>query len=158
MQPWVQPYGTRFGLDLTAAALMIATVAIVVQVCGFVAQGPSPVATWIVFLTFDALFLVMAWRIARVGLYINEHGVKVRMVLRTRIVPWNAIALVREGSATGYDARAVVLALRGQQRAVETPIWHEDGAPRHRNRIKLDDEEFHRLIDRLNAVVGRYGS
>ncbi len=155
MQRWVRPYGTRYDGDLAATAIGIAAVGVLVVTCGFALQGPAPVTSWIAILAFDALFLTMAWRIARVGLFIHEHGVMVRTVLRTRVVPWTAIALVREGRPRRYNARAIVLELRGGQRAVETPIWLRTGSPNHRNRIKLSADEFQSLIERLNTMVGR---
>jgi len=107
----------------------------------------TPSLEW---LAFFALWMTSLWRIALVGLYVGDDGVKVRTIWWSRVVPWSAVAQVWAGPATGHDATAVwISTTTGAD--VETPIWRRDPSVGHQTRVLLDADTFTRLIADLRA-------
>ena len=105
---------------------------------------------------FVALGQWAVWRIVLVGLYVSEHGVKVRMVLRTQVIRWAFVDAVsaRPARFSGYSA--IWINARYPDRVVETPIWCRR-PPNGNNgyRVYLDPEEFSQLVGYLRGEAAR---
>lgn len=150
MPGWEVPYESRgrtmvrFGF----ASMMTLCVFILLSTVPF--RDPSRLSSWIVGFLLAAFFSTMAWRFVLVGVWIGDRGIKVNMVLRTRVVPWPEFDRVWLAPATGYNALALWISVR-DGRDIETPVWREGTRVVHRNRTKLQQPEISRLMERLRA-------
>jgi hypothetical protein len=150
MPRWEVPYESP---DRTLLRYLVATVLALATLCPLGALlfgGARHWAMWIVGPLLVAAFITFMWRIAMVGVWTGARGVKVAMVVRTRIVPWPEFDRVWLGPATGFDALALWISTR-DGREIETPIWREGTRVAHRNRTKLAQDELSRLMERLRA-------
>ncbi|SCL44620.1 hypothetical protein GA0070606_0374 [Micromonospora citrea] len=98
---------------------------------------------------FVLMWQVVLWRVTLVGVFVSDHGIKIRLVHRTRVVPWSQVSRAWAGRAANYDAWQIWVSTRDPERDLETPIWRE-GSPLHRNRIVLSPEEFAAALATLN--------
>lgn len=98
---------------------------------------------------FVLVWEVVLWRVTLVGLYVSDHGIKIRTVLRTRVIAWPQVARVWAGQAADYDAWQIWVSTRDPERDVETPIWRRGSRARHRDRIVLPPEEFAAVLNTL---------
>jgi hypothetical protein len=98
----------------------------------------------------------MAWRIGLVGVWIGEQGIRVNMVIRTRLVPWPEFDRVWLGPATGYDGLAMWISTRAGA-DIETPVWRADSriVRRQRNRTRLEQHQLSALMERLRTEARR---
>jgi hypothetical protein len=156
VQRWIRPYGGRPGDVLVGVTVGVALIAMLLQLCGGLLREPLSVGAIAVLVAFDIAFLIGVWRTLSIGLFINEHGIKVKRVWRTRVFAWTEVILVRAGTANVHHVRAIVVTVRDPRRTIETPIWCKDGSRVRRNRIWLKSDEFNRLIDQLNLHVARH--
>jgi hypothetical protein len=153
---WTRPYHEdRYPTVYIVATL--ASAAGLLPVCGAMSQS-VPVPGLIAVLVFSLLWQAVLWRVVLVGLYVGDLGIKVRMVVRTTVVPWSRIVRARIGPATGNRrARAIWIVVRDSD-DVETPIW-QTGRPYHRNRIKLPPQQQADLVSRITeTAMARQGS
>ncbi|MGS2619002.1 hypothetical protein ACVCAH_31405 [Micromonospora sp. LZ34] len=119
--------------------------------CGGLAAGELPWAAAPAVGLFVLMWEVVLWRIVLVGVFTSDHGIKIRMVLRTRVIPWSQVNRAWAGQAAGYDAWQVWVSARDPERDFETPIWRQGSRARHRNRIVLPPEEFAAVLSTLNS-------
>ncbi|GIF70138.1 hypothetical protein Ais01nite_81730 [Asanoa ishikariensis] len=102
------------------------------------------------------LWQVGLWRTVLVGVYVSAHGIKVRSVARTRVVPWSQVDRVWTGQADGYDAWQIWVTTREPQRHIPTPIWRRGSQSFHLNRIVLPADQFSAVLAAL--APGQLGS
>lgn len=114
------------------------------------AFGELPVAAAPPILLFVVAWTVMLWRVMLVGVYVGDHGIKIRLVLRTRVIAWTHVTRAWAGQAAHYDAWQIWVSARDPERDVETPIWRRGSRAIHRNRIILPPEEFAAVLAALN--------
>jgi hypothetical protein len=150
MARWVRPYER----DKVAIYALRNVVAGVMSVVGLVplsgvAVGDLPMAALPVVALFVLMWEVMLWRVALVGVYVSDYGIKIRMVLHTRVVTWSHVARAWAGQAANYDAWQIWVSTRDPERDFETPIWRRGSRVRHRNRIVLPPEEFAAILAAL---------
>jgi hypothetical protein len=94
---------------------------------------------------------VVLWRVTLVGVFVNDHGIKIRMVLHTRVIPWSQVRRAWAGQAASYDAWQVWVSTRDPERDFETPIWRQGSRARHSNRILLSPEQFAAALATLSS-------
>ena len=147
---WTRPYHEdSYSTVYIVAALMSA--AGLVPICGALSQS-VPLPGLVAVLMFCALWQAVLWRVVMVGLYVGDLGIKVRMVLRTTVIPWSQIVRARVGPATGYRrARAIWIVVRDGE-DVQTPIW-QTGGPHHRNRIRLPQQQQADLVASISEAA-----
>lgn len=155
MRRWVRPYGRDglYALRYVVTGLMsVVPLGLLYDVA---AGEPLPFA-WpgIIYIGIVAYWEVAIWRIALVGVYVSDFGVKVRMVTRTRVVPWSRIVRPWAGQAAHYDAWQIWISVRDperdSERDIETPLWRKGSRARHRNRILLPPDEFAATLEALH--------
>jgi hypothetical protein len=80
---------------------------------------------------FLVLWLVGSWQIKRMGVYVNDTGVRVRGLVFSRTLPWSRVEriIVRDARIGG---RQVVIDLN-DGRTVKTSLW-EQGIDFHNRR------------------------
>jgi hypothetical protein len=100
---------------------------------------------------FVLTWQVVLWRTALVGLYISDHGIKIRAVHRTRVIPWSRVTCAWAGKAANYNAWQIWVSVGDPERHFETPIWRQGARARHRNRIRLTPEKFAATLAALNS-------
>ncbi|MFI1993031.1 PH domain-containing protein [Actinoplanes sp. NPDC020271] len=108
---------------------------------------------------FALVWVVGSWQVLRMGVYVSEHAVRVRGVVRTRTIPWAEIdgvavddVVQRVGPLRVPAGRTVVLALRGGGQ-VDTAMW-ERGLDFH-HRPQLFRDVCRELRDRVPAAHSR---
>jgi hypothetical protein len=152
MPRWVRPYGGDQD-DLYTRPYVVAggmSVAGLFPLCGVVVGEPPGAATLAIVL-FVLMWEVVVWRVALVGVYVSDYGIKIRMVHRTRVIPWSHLTRAWAGQAANYDAWQIWVSTRDPERDFETPIWRRGSRVRHRNRILLPPEEFAAVLAALNS-------
>jgi len=152
---WRRPYETDLSRTLMGVVWLVAAVMGLLPLCAAGLTGVRP-AGWIALLGFVVLWQATVWRGLGIGIYVGDRGVKVRMILRTRVLPWANVERAWAGSATGYDALAIWISTSGPAREVETPIWRKGSRAKARHRRKLDPVAFAALLDYLNAEAARH--
>lgn len=149
---WVRPYERDrdylYALRYVVASGM--SVAGLIPLSG-VAVGELPRTAALAIVPFVLMWEVVLWRVTLVGVYIGEHGIKIRMVFLTRVIPWSHVARAWAGQAANYDAWQIWVSTRDPGRDFETPIWRRGSRTRHRNRIVLSPEEFAAVLAALNS-------
>jgi hypothetical protein len=152
MPNWVRPYERdrdyRYTLRCVVAGGM--SVAGLIPLCG-VAVGEVPGTAALAIVPFVLTWEVVLWRVTLVGVYVGEHGIKIRMVHLTRVIPWSQVARAWAGQAANSDAWQIWVSTRDPDRDVETPIWRRGSQTRRRNRIVLPPEEFAAVLAALNS-------
>ncbi|MFG1949769.1 PH domain-containing protein [Micromonospora sp. NPDC048830] len=152
MPDWVRPYGYRGDQgDLHTLRYVVAvgaSAAGLLPLCGLPGSG---VFGGVAIGLFVSIWQVVLWRVTLVGVYVSDHGIKIRTVFRTRIIPWSQVTRVWAGQAAHYDAWQIWLSARDPERDLETPIWRRGSRARHGNRIFLPPDEFAAVLDALNA-------
>jgi hypothetical protein len=75
------------------------------------------------------LWLAGSWRILRLGVYVSDHGVLVRGLVGSRVLPWSRIDRIAVDDVVhrvaGFEipsGRTVVISCRDGE-AVNTPLW-----------------------------------
>ncbi|GIH05611.1 hypothetical protein Rhe02_36780 [Rhizocola hellebori] len=116
---------------------------------GFAMGEVDPVFAPVIVL-FVLIWEILIWRIVLVGVYVGDAGVKIRMVLRSHVVPWPRLARAWAGQAAHYDAWQIWISTRDPERDLQTPIWRKGSRARHKNRILLSPHEFGAVLDELN--------
>jgi hypothetical protein len=152
MPSWVRPYEGDQD-DLYTLRYVVAggmSVAGLFPLCG-VAVGELPGAAAPAIVLFVLMWEVVLWRAMLVGLYVSDHGIKIRMVLHTRVIPWPHVTRAWAGQAANYDAWQIWVSARDPERDFETPIWRRGSRARHRNRIILPSEEFAAVLAALDS-------
>ncbi|RZU71733.1 PH (Pleckstrin Homology) domain-containing protein [Micromonospora kangleipakensis] len=152
MPNWVRPYeGDQDDLHtlryVVAAGMSVAGL---FPLCGAASRGLSGAALPAVVL-FVVTWEVVLWRVVLVGVYVSDHGIKIRTVLRTRVIPWSQVTRAWAGQAANYDAWQIWVSARDPERELETPIWRRGSRARHRNRVVLPPEEFAAALAALNS-------
>jgi hypothetical protein len=144
MSTWVRPYegdkDALYSLRYVVAGAM-SVVAGLLPLSGL-AAGDLPTAALPVIVLFVLTWQVVLWRVVLVGVYVGDDGIKIRMVLRTRVIPWSQVARAWAGRAAAYDAWQIWVSARDPERDFETPIWRQGSRARHRNRVVLQPSEF----------------
>jgi hypothetical protein len=152
MPRWVRPYehdqDDVYTLRYAIRGAM--SVAGLIPLCGF-AIGELPVAAAPAVVLFVLTWEVMLWRVVLVGVYVSDHGIKIRMVLHTRVIPWSQVTRAWAGQAAHYDAWQIWVSACNPERDFETPIWRRGSRARHRNRIVLPPQEFTAVVATLNS-------
>ena len=153
MHRWVRPYEADqddwHALRLVFAGAMTVIAGLTV-LSGF-AAGELPGAAAPPLALFMLAWTVMLWRVVLVGVYVSDHGIKVRMVLRTRVIAWPDVTRAWAGRAAQFDAWQIWVSARDPARDVETPIWRRGSRARHRNRGVLPPQEFAATLAALNS-------
>lgn len=78
-----------------------------------------------------AVWVVGAWRILQLGVYVSAEGVLIRGLLRTRVMPWPEIATVRIHRATHrlgpwrIESGNTVLLDSSDGETVNTELWEQ---------------------------------
>lgn len=104
----------------------------------------------LVALGFYAGWLFFLWRIAMVGVQVGPRGVRVRRVHRTDVIAWADVDRIWIGQSEHYDAITIwITTVAGKH--VETPLWRKGTRTRHRNRVRLEPDDFYQVFVRLNA-------
>ncbi|MCM0676488.1 hypothetical protein NCC78_17615 [Micromonospora phytophila] len=111
----------------------------------------SGAAATVTVVLFVLMWEALLWRVTLVGVYVSDHGIKIRMVLHTRVIPWPHVARAWAGQAANYDAWQIWVSVRHPERDFETPIWRRGSRARHRDRIVLPPEEFAAVLATLNS-------
>lgn len=152
MPRWVRPYERDqdglYTLSYVVAGGMSVTG--LIPLCGF-AIGELPGAAAPTVVLFVLMWEVMLWRVVMVGVYVSDDGIKIRMVLYTRVIPWSHVTGAWAGQAADYDAWQIWVSARDPERDFETPIWRRGSRARHRNRILLPPEEFAAVLATLDS-------
>ncbi|MFD0596839.1 hypothetical protein ACFQZ4_35100 [Catellatospora coxensis] len=94
--------------------------------------------------------MIAVWRVALVGVYVGDDGIKIRHVWSTRVVPWAQLNRAWAGQADDFDAWQIWVSGGDPERDHPTPIWRAGSRARHRNRIVLDQQEFIAVLAALN--------
>lgn len=97
---------------------------------------------------FDVVWVVLAWRIMRMGVYVSAAGgpgVRIRTVLRTVTYPWSGIAAAE---ARGNELWLVLV----DGRAVRTAVRGIEGR-RGRSGLSLDPGDFNVLLNQVRDHV-----
>jgi hypothetical protein len=72
-----------------------------------------------------ACWLLVVWRSHRAGVFVSEHGIRIRHLIRTRTIAWPDVAGIDSKPAlllgTATDRTAIWVRLRGGG-SVETPV------------------------------------
>ena len=149
---WTLPYGDPDDLAvkyLVTSAISAFMLSPLVTVFGNPLWSLAPTGAFVAFAQ------LAIWRIMLVGLYVNEHGVKVRTVLRTQVIPWPFIDAVRVGPSRFLGYPAIWINARYPDRAVETPICCRQLGRSNGRRVQLDPEEFDELVVYLSGEAAR---
>ncbi|MEV1142520.1 hypothetical protein [Micromonospora sp. NPDC049799] len=144
MSTWTRPYDLGDRGDLHKLRYVVASgmsVAGLLPLCSLARADVSWTAALFVGL-FVLVWQVVLWRVTLVGLYVSEHGIKIRHVSRTHVVPWSRVVRAWAGPAADHDAWQIWVSTRDPNRDLETPIWRGGSRTVHRNRIVLPWEEF----------------
>lgn len=147
---WEVPYESYGRTTIRYVAVGFLSLATLVMMSGLVFDSPTSLTAWLMAPLFFAAFVTFGWRLALVGVWIGERGIRVTMVVRTRVVRWAEFDRVWLGPATGYDALALWISTRDGAN-IETPIWRQGTRVMHRNRTKLPPHELSGLMERLRA-------
>lgn len=154
MARWEVPYGSPDGALVRYVFATIVSLAALCPLGWLVLGGPRPWPAWLAVPLFVAAFVTLVWRVVLVGVWVGAAGVRVRMVHRTRTVPWSRLDRVWIAPATGYDALALwISVLDGPD--VETPVWRAGPGAVHKNRTKLPQDELAALMELLRAGARR---
>lgn len=94
-------------------------------------------------------FVGLLWRAAITKVTVEEAGVRIVNVTRTRLIPWEAIERFTVGSLHGL-ARIGIVELRSGDRM---GIWSIQGP---NPAIRPNNRSAERLIDALNAELARH--
>ena len=127
------------------------SVAGLLPLCVGLSAGNLPWAAAPAVGVFVLMWEVFLWRVTLVGVFVSDYGIKIRMVLQTRVIPWSRVGRAWAGQAASYDAWQVWVSTRDPERDFETPIWRQGSRARHRNRILLSPEEFAAVLATLNS-------
>ncbi|MEH0933916.1 hypothetical protein [Micromonospora psammae] len=127
------------------------SVAGLLPLCGVASRERPGAAVTTIVVLFVLMWQAMLWRITLVGVYVSDYGIKIRMVLRTRVIPWSHVSRAWAGQAVNFDAWQIWVSTRDPARDFETPIWRRGSQARHRNRIVLAPEEFAAVLATLNS-------
>jgi small basic protein len=116
---------------------------------------PSYYLWFMVFLVVDAAALWAVWRQTKVGVYVNDLGLRVRHIYHTRIFQWTDIAGFETGQVEPHPHETIYLyAVLRQGPPWEIkqmmPVYTVTSGATHRDRsmtnsIYLDHREFHEL-------------
>jgi hypothetical protein len=153
MRGWVRPYEAHnpdwlaFHYVLAAGMSLCAGL----SVLGGIVTAGVPLASAPFLVLFWIMWTILLWRMVTVGLYVNDHGIKVRFVHRTHVIAWSDVTRAWAGPAAHYDAWQIWISARGPDRDVQTPIWRRSAWRVPRNRVVLAPEEFAALLNTLNA-------
>lgn len=151
MPTWVRPYDVdhddRHALRYLLAGVM-SVVGGLAALSGVATGGASGIAVLLVVLAVLA-WTIMLWRVVLVGVWVSDHGIKIRLVLRTHVIAWPQVTRAWAGQAAHFDAWQVWVSGGDPERNVETPIWRRGSRARHRNRIVLAPEEFAAVLTAL---------
>jgi hypothetical protein len=121
----------------------------VLPLCGL-ALREVPVIAAPFFVLVSAGWVFGIWRVALVGVYVGDDGIKIRHVWSTQVVPWAQLNRAWAGQADDFDAWQIRVSGRDPERDHPTPIWRTGSRVRHRNRIVLDQQEFTAALAALN--------
>ncbi|MEU4241878.1 hypothetical protein [Actinoplanes sp. NPDC026619] len=157
MPRWEVPYESP---DRTLTRYVGATVfsmAGFLPLCVLTLGDPSQPLSWIAGLLLGTAFITVAWRVSLIGVWVGARGVKISMVLRTRVVPWADFDRVWLGPATGHDALALWISDR-HGAEIETPIWRANSPAAHKNRTRLEQDQLSGLMERLRTQARQEGT
>jgi hypothetical protein len=152
---WVRPYTPGAG-----RWLVIGWEAVALAVLGWTTVPLFDLSGHWVGVTFAALaatWLLGAWRIVRMGVYVGGSGVRIRGLLRTRTVRWHDIAhiwLHRSSHRVGrweIPSGMTVLLQRRDGATINTELWAQ-GVDFH-SRPKVFRAVYHELRDRHLAAT-----
>ncbi len=145
------PHVVRY---VAASALSAGGLAVL---CAGVVSGELGGVWSLVIAAFMLGWVTLVWRHALVGVWVSDHGVKIRWPHRTRVIPWSQVERAWAGQAAEFDAWQVWVSTRDPEENLETPIWRQGrSATRYRsrvNRIVLPPEEFSRALAELNRTA-----
>ncbi|GIF05289.1 PH domain-containing protein [Actinoplanes siamensis] len=126
---WVRPYEPGSGRWLVIAweafALALLSWATIRQF-DLMGHGVRVVACLLA-----AVWVVGAWRILQLGVYVSAEGVLIRGLLRSRVMPWPEIAGVHLRRATHrlgpwrIESGTTVLLERRNGQTVNTELWEQ---------------------------------
>jgi hypothetical protein len=123
------------------------SVASLVPIVGLALAGPWWASIGI---PLVLLWQVGLWRAVLVGVYVGDHGIRVRRLARTHTVPWARVDRLWTGQADGYDAWQIWVTTREPQRHIPTPIWRHGSQSFHVNRIVLPADQFSAVLAALD--------
>jgi hypothetical protein len=113
--------------------------------------------------TFGSLciWMIAAYRIMRIGLYISKSGLRVRTVPRTQTIPWSAVSSIDivQASLSRRDGISIALT-SGQQ--ILTPVWrrgslgHEVFSPD--SGLIWTEPEFDQVLAQLRHALTQYSA
>ncbi|MFG2057194.1 PH domain-containing protein [Micromonospora sp. NPDC048930] len=128
MRGWHRPYSldvaTGFAVLGLVAAAPVITFLVIVYLHGWM---PAPSA--ILFGVWLAGGLAATARQAMLGVYVSDHGLRSRSLLRTTTVPWASVADIRSGTASvaGLDmGRVAIIIERTDGVRIQTPLQRGD--------------------------------
>jgi hypothetical protein len=123
-----------------------------VPVCGPVLAGRSAHTLWLG-IPFLLIWQLGLWRTVLVGVYVSDHGIKIRSLFRTRVIPWARVDRVWTGQADGYDAWQIWVTTRDPERHLPTPIWRRGSSAFHVNRIVLPVDQFTAVLTAVDPAA-----
>ncbi|MFC4016963.1 PH domain-containing protein [Micromonospora sp. GCM10011542] len=157
VDPWqFRQVFTAFMLAV-GGAFAVTLVAVIVQRLGAGAPGLRDAAQIAAGLGFLAVWLTFVVRLHLTGVYVNDRGVRLRHVFRTRTLPWAEV--------TGFEVRAARLLggptvraacwVRTLDGRVETPVQLRSRTMglRKENGPVLSRVDFDRMVERLTAEL-----
>jgi Bacterial PH domain len=147
---WVRPYAPGRGRWLVIAWELGGLAFVGWTTVGLFDLGPRPAAA--VAGTLAVLWLLGSWRILRIGVYLNEYGVRVRGLVGSRTLRWTEIEFFaieevvhRLGGFQLPSGNTVRIRCR-DGRTVNTPLWAQ-GIDFH-SRPRAFGEVYHALRER----------
>jgi hypothetical protein len=153
MRPWAEPYEVH--RDHTTFTLFLAFLALI-MVGVFVAEAREPHLGWLVPPAGLVVAGVYAWRISTVGVAVNDHGVRLRRVLWTRVIPWSQVERAWVGPARRQSAEAMWITVRKpgepEWRDVETLLWLQGAKDWSisRNAVPLSPAGMAHVVELIN--------
>ncbi|GAA2609861.1 hypothetical protein [Paractinoplanes durhamensis] len=157
MPRWEVPYESPDRTLIRYVFALLFSIGVLAPLCALTFSDKQSWVTWVVGPLLVATTITLVWRIVLVGVWIGDRGVKISMIVRTRVVPWPELDRVWLAPATGFDALALWISVRNGP-DIETAIWRANSPAVHRNRAKLEQPELSALMERLRAEAQRHSS
>jgi PH (Pleckstrin Homology) domain-containing protein len=124
---WIRPYAAGRGRWLVIAWELGGLAFVGWTTIRLFDLGPRPAA--LLAGALAVLWLVGSWRIIRIGVYLNEHGVRVRGLVGSRTLPWTQIEsfsldqVIHRLGQFELPAETTVRIRCRDGRLVKTPLW-----------------------------------
>jgi PH (Pleckstrin Homology) domain-containing protein len=101
-------------------------------------------------LAFWLVWEIVAWRLYRIALVVNDSGVRLRGPIKSRTIPWSEVRGFRSDATLSGDEQLVVEVNGGPD--VWTSVRERGAGPGHRSTlgsIQLDPHDYTETLDRL---------